>query len=98
MYLIDRKGTIELVNPRDPDKETFHVSLEGIMIFATGMAEEPLMGFHPKPSLVFYSDSCFPKANTCANEISILTQRMPYEEFPYNMSFGITNSVGFGQL
>lgn len=98
MYLIDCKGTIELVNPRDQDKETFHVSLEGIMIFATGMAEEPPMGFHPKPSLVFHSDSCFPKANTCANEISIPTQRMPYEEFAYNMSFGITNSVGFGQL
>ena len=98
MYLTDCNGTIELVNPRDQDEETYHISLEDIMIFATGMAEEPPMGFDPKPSLVFHTDSCFPRANTCANEISIPTQRVSYEEFAYNMSFGIANTMGFGQL
>ena len=82
-----------MVNPRDQDVVTFHISLEGIMIFATGMGEEP-----PKPSLVFHTDNCFPRANTCANEISIPTQTISYEEFAYNMSFGIANCIGFGQL
>jgi len=68
------------------------------MIFATGMAEEPLMGFDLKPSLVFQNDHLYPRANTCSNEISIPTQIALYEEFAYNASFGVINSVGFGQL
>ena len=68
------------------------------MIFATGMAEEPPMGFDPKPSLVFHDDHLYPRANTCSNEVSIPAKTSSYDEFAYNASFGIINSVGFGQL
>ncbi|XP_065887268.1 uncharacterized protein [Dysidea avara] len=92
----DCQGTMELTDPRDQAKETFHISLEDIVVFATGMAEEPPMGFLPKPSLVFHSDRRHPRSNTCANEIGIPVQRMPYEEFAYNMTYGILNTIGFG--
>lgn len=53
---IDCNGLLDLVNPRDQGKETFQILLTSIMIFVTGMAEEPPLGFNPKPSLAFHSD------------------------------------------
>ena len=96
MCLIDCDGPMELTNPRDQSKETFRMSLEDIVVFGTGMAEEPPMGFLPKPSLVFHSSKRLPLANTCANEISIPVEKMSYEEFAYNITYGILNAVGFG--
>ena len=69
-----------------------------IMMFATGMPEEPPIGFQPKPSLVFHSQPNFPTANTCANQISTLLNVSSYEEFTYNLTFGISNCAGYGQL
>lgn len=90
---------MEAVNP-EGHKEKFDISLEKIMTFATGMPEEPPMGFQPKPSLVFHSraQSTFPTANTCANQISIPLNITSHEEFTYNLTFGITNCAGFGQI
>lgn len=97
MCLIDCNGLIELRNHRDQGIEKFRMSLEDIVVFGTGMAEEPPMGFLPRPSLVFHSHKCSPMANTCANEISIPVQTKSYEEFAYNMTFGILNAIGFGK-
>jgi len=69
------------------------MSLKDIVVFGTGMAEEPPMGFLPRPSLVFHSNKCSPMANTCAKEINIPVQTKSYEEFAYNMTFGILNAV-----
>ena len=68
------------------------------MMFATGMPEEPLMGFQPRPSLTFHLHSTFPTANTCANQISIPIDVTSYEQFKYNLTFGISNCAGFGQI
>ena len=67
------------------------------MIFATGMAEEPPMGFDPKPSLIFHNDIPYARANTCSNEISIPKQFKDYEDFAYNVTCGIANTMGFGR-
>ena len=53
--LVDyNNGTLEVKNP-EGHKEKFNISLKTIMMFTTGMPEEPPMGFQPKPSLVFHS-------------------------------------------
>lgn len=97
-FVLDCNGVLEVVNPKDQERERFHISLQSIMIFATGMAEEPPMGFDPQPSLLFHNDHLYPRANTCGNEVSIPTGITSYDEFAYNASFGIINSAGFGQL
>ena len=44
-------GKMEVVNP-EGHIEKMNISLETIMMFATGMPEEPPMGFQPKPSIM----------------------------------------------
>ena len=63
---VDCNGTLEVKNPEE-HKEKFNISLKMIIMLATGMPEEPPIGFQPKPSLVFHSQSNFPTANTCVN-------------------------------
>ncbi|XDV25922.1 hypothetical protein PO909_029748, partial [Leuciscus waleckii] len=71
------------------------VTLEEILIFATGCNSPPALGFTPEPSLEFISGSKFPVANTCENIIRI-PLKDTYEEFKTDMDFGIKNSPGFG--
>ncbi|XP_065908980.1 G2/M phase-specific E3 ubiquitin-protein ligase-like [Dysidea avara] len=92
----DGKQILEVTDSQTLMKNTFQVSLKLIMIFATGMAEEPPMGFDPKPSLRFHNDIPYARANTCSNEISIPRQFKDYEDFAYNVTYGIANSMGFG--
>ena len=68
------------------------------MSFATGMPEEPPSGFCPKPSILFVENSKFPSANTCTNQIKLPLQDMTFEEFKYNISYGIMNTAGFGLI
>ncbi|XP_076853469.1 G2/M phase-specific E3 ubiquitin-protein ligase-like [Brachyhypopomus gauderio] len=79
----------------DSEEKMTAVSLEDLLMFATGLAALPPAGIIPPPRLEFLSDSPFPVANTCAN-----TLKLPFLEsyriFKANMDFGIQNAPGFG--
>ena len=51
---VDCRGTV--VDP-DGKEEQHHITLDSIVIFATGMPEESPLGFCPKPSLLFQKDT-----------------------------------------
>uniref|UniRef100_A0A672MXW9 HECT domain-containing protein n=1 Tax=Sinocyclocheilus grahami TaxID=75366 RepID=A0A672MXW9_SINGR len=71
------------------------VSLQDILMFATGLDSLPPSTIVPQPRLSFERTSKFPIASTCANTIQ-LPMSKSYEEFKNAMDFGIQNSPGFG--
>ncbi|XP_034562255.1 uncharacterized protein LOC117828943 isoform X2 [Notolabrus celidotus] len=71
------------------------VSLEELLMFATGLRSLPPAGMTPHPSLSFLEESMYPMANTCSNTIK-LPLLPAYDLFKKNMDFGIQNSPGFG--
>ncbi|XP_041926573.1 G2/M phase-specific E3 ubiquitin-protein ligase [Alosa sapidissima] len=62
------------------------VSVEEVLMFATGLNSLPPSGLIPQP---------YPMANTCANTMK-LPQLDHFELFKSNMDFGIQNAPGFG--
>ncbi|XP_030592032.1 G2/M phase-specific E3 ubiquitin-protein ligase-like isoform X2 [Archocentrus centrarchus] len=77
------------------EEKSGNLSLEDILMFATGLREIPPAGIQPKPQLLFEATSHFPVANVCANTIRIPVLHS-YEEFQEAMDYGIQNSPGFG--
>jgi len=71
------------------------ISLQDILMFATGLDSLPPSTIQPQPLLTFESTSKFPIASTCANTIK-LPMSKSYEDFKNAMDFGIQNSPGFG--
>ncbi|XP_046855567.1 G2/M phase-specific E3 ubiquitin-protein ligase-like [Xenia sp. Carnegie-2017] len=75
------------------------VSLPMIMIFATGLEEEPPLGFHDKPTICIWED-VRPKSNTCAHILYLPLHNdkddLSYEEFQEMMNDEILNSPTFG--
>lgn len=71
------------------------LSLEDILMFATGLREIPPAAIQPKPRLLFQTTSRFPVADVCANTIKIPVLHS-YEDFQEAMDYGIQNSPGFG--
>ncbi|XP_072559957.1 G2/M phase-specific E3 ubiquitin-protein ligase-like isoform X2 [Paramormyrops kingsleyae] len=72
------------------------VTLEEILVFATGSDSVPTLGFDPQPTVQFlYDSSRYPQANTCANILKIPC-KASYDDFKCDMDFGIKNSPGFG--
>ncbi|XP_032367007.1 G2/M phase-specific E3 ubiquitin-protein ligase-like [Etheostoma spectabile] len=71
------------------------VSVEDVLMFATGLSSLPPSGLEPPPQIEFLDDSAFPMANTCSNSL-----RLPlldsFTLFKSQMDFGIQNSPGFG--
>ena len=80
------------------DDELFEITLDMIVQFATGIKEEPPLGFYTRPSLSFKEELCFPEANTCLNQLYIPTKITSFEKFKYNMAYAIANTEGFGQI
>ncbi|KAG5838518.1 G2/M phase-specific E3 ubiquitin-protein ligase [Anguilla anguilla] len=80
---------------QDAEFDMQAVTLEEILIFATGCETPPALGFSPEPSVEFLADSKFPTANTSDNVIRVPVKDT-YEEFKNDMDFGIKNSSGFG--
>uniref|UniRef100_A0A672TD45 HECT domain-containing protein n=1 Tax=Sinocyclocheilus grahami TaxID=75366 RepID=A0A672TD45_SINGR len=76
-------------------KQETGVSLQDILMFATGLDSLPPSTIVPQPRLSFERTSKFPIASTCANTIK-LPMSKSYEEFKNAMDFGIQNSPGFG--
>ncbi|KAL7395333.1 hypothetical protein ABVT39_014643 [Epinephelus coioides] len=80
--------------------EPVHITLEDVLMFATGADRIPPLGFSVVPSLAFLHEHSlrkrkFPEANTCA-----LIMRLPmhasYEQFSDSMISGIKQSPQFG--
>lgn len=83
-----------------PDSEEHKISLtlSDVLVFGTGAACEPPMGFSPKPKKDFRDGSCYLTANTCTNTIYLPRKEMNYSIFNYHAAFSIANCEGFGQL
>ena len=69
LCLIDSSGEVVTEN-----EGTAKISLEDILIFATGASEIPPMGFDEQPSVAFKPKGEFeagglPSASTCANRL-----------------------------
>ncbi|XP_051990890.1 G2/M phase-specific E3 ubiquitin-protein ligase [Xyrauchen texanus] len=79
----------------DTGEQETGISLQDILMFATGLDSLPPSTFEPQPQLTFERTSKFPIASTCANTIK-LPMSKSYEEFKNAMDFGIQNSPGFG--
>uniref|UniRef100_A0A3Q0STR9 HECT domain-containing protein n=1 Tax=Amphilophus citrinellus TaxID=61819 RepID=A0A3Q0STR9_AMPCI len=71
------------------------VTLEDVLMVATGVPCMPPAGMDPQPCLQLFKGSKFPMANTCANTVK-LPLLDNYNTFKDNMNFGIRNSPGFG--
>lgn len=97
LYFADCDGKLQVTSPTG-DTEEFVISLDQILAFFTGVPEEPPMGFDPKPSLLFQNKSKFPIANTCSNQLHLPLEEVAYDVFKYNITFGIVNTAGFGQI
>ncbi|KAF6725692.1 G2/M phase-specific E3 ubiquitin-protein ligase [Oryzias melastigma] len=55
----------------DSEEKLTAVSLEELLMFATGLASLPPAGMRPTPQIQFTSESPFPVANTCANVMKL---------------------------
>ncbi|KAF3856055.1 hypothetical protein F7725_016778 [Dissostichus mawsoni] len=86
-YIIGRNSSVI-------DSQTA-VSLEDVLMFATGLTSLPPSGFEPSPGIEFLDDSPFPMANTCSNTLK-LPLLESYNVFKSKMDFGMQNSPGFG--
>ena len=80
----------------DGSTEVFSIKPDDVLAFSTGAPAEPPLGFQPRPSISFQSDSPFPRANTCSNILCLPLQPMEHGLFMYYMCFGFLGSAGFG--
>lgn len=83
------------------EKESYPLTLETVLVFASGASEIPRLGFPTEPHLEFLHvqgaepKQIFPEANTC-----VITLRLPihtsYEVWREYMESGILKSPHFG--
>ncbi|XP_062600097.1 G2/M phase-specific E3 ubiquitin-protein ligase-like [Saccostrea cucullata] len=85
---------------QDAEEGATVVTLEHLLIFATGTNRVPPLGLSPSPVLSFLHEEegggKFPIANTCGNELKIPIHPS-FEMFKENMEFGILNAPNFGR-
>ncbi|KAJ8353434.1 hypothetical protein SKAU_G00210010 [Synaphobranchus kaupii] len=79
----------------EEEQPTAAVSLEDVLMFATGLSSLPPAGIAPLPCIEFLTNSPYPMANTCANTLK-LPLLHSYSLFKTHMDFGIQNYPGFG--
>ena len=80
------------------NKGTAKMSLEDILIFATGASEILPMGFDEQPSVAFKPKGeagGLPSASTCANRL-YLPLYDAYDTFNDKVLFGFSCAIGFG--
>ena len=74
-----------------------NVSLEKILIFTTGIDEEPILGFEMHPSIMFIEDEkgFVPTSSTCINQLKLpvpsLTRSLCTKECLFNL-YEFTNT------
>uniref|UniRef100_A0A3B5QY90 HECT domain-containing protein n=1 Tax=Xiphophorus maculatus TaxID=8083 RepID=A0A3B5QY90_XIPMA len=74
-------------------KQKTGLSLQDILMFATGLNTLPPSSILPPPKLIFQATSRFPVSSTCSNTIKIPMSKT-YHQFKEDMDFGIQNSPG----
>ncbi|KAM9759983.1 G2/M phase-specific E3 ubiquitin-protein ligase-like isoform 3-T3 [Menidia menidia] len=79
----------------DTEEQKTGLSLQDILMFATGLNTLPPSSILPPPKLIFQATSRFPVSSTCSNTIKIPMSKT-YHQFKEDMDFGIQNSPGFG--
>ncbi|KAI7790393.1 putative G2/M phase-specific E3 ubiquitin-protein ligase-like [Triplophysa rosa] len=79
----------------DTGEQEAGLSLQDILMFATGLDSLPPSTIVPQPKLCFERTSSYPISSTCTNTIK-LPMSKSYESFKNAMDFGIQNSPGFG--
>ncbi|XP_070556619.1 G2/M phase-specific E3 ubiquitin-protein ligase-like [Ptychodera flava] len=85
----------------DVEERDAEVTLQDIIVFATGQERIPPLGFCPPPALEFLTGpgdgrtKNFPVANTCSNILRLPIVKS-YDDFKFSMEFGVRNSHGFG--
>ena len=80
------------------NEECFKLTLEDILVFATGASAVPPMGFDLTPKITFHHTSPMPIANTCIPSLSLPLGIKEYKRFKYMMSFGISNTFDFSDV
>ena len=82
----------------DASEGECQLELKDVLIFISGCLEFPPLGLEITVKLLHEERGCkFPKANTCACELSLQMQHTTYASFKDDMTFAILNSKGFGQ-
>lgn len=76
------------------------VLLETVLQVISGSSAIPPLGFDETPTIKFSHDPVFlfPAANTCTVTITLPTAIEKAEVFASNITFGIYNSSGFGDV
>ncbi|CAG5974186.1 unnamed protein product [Menidia menidia] len=78
----------------DTEEQKTGLSLQDILMFATGLNTLPPSSILPPPKLIFQATSRFPVSSICSNTIKIPMSKT--YQFKEDMDFGIQNSPGFG--
>jgi len=96
LYVTDGDAAVELEGG-----EKIEITLEDVLVFASGASAIPPFGFVENPTITFLHEDLngnrrmFPEANTCA-----ITLKLPigheYEDFCHFMTSGIIQSPVFG--
>ncbi|XP_001368632.3 G2/M phase-specific E3 ubiquitin-protein ligase isoform X1 [Monodelphis domestica] len=71
------------------------ITLEDILVFATGCRSIPPVGFQPTPSIKFLPVD-YPVGSKCFNSLTLPITNT-YEEFQENMDFAIRNALGLAK-
>ena len=74
------------------------LKLKDVLIFFSGAAQIPPLGFPRPPSLTFLHDSMLPTSSTCSLELQIPTVHTDYESFEAAMVMGLKGHDGFGVI
>ena len=75
------------------------ISLEDIMVFFSGAAKLPPLGFTHKPTIEFSATNVYPTVSTCALVLTLPTKYFTsYAEFKRAMYIGLKYHGGFGNF
>ena len=82
----------------DASEGECQLELKDVLMFISGCLEFPPLGLEIIVKFLHGERGCkFPKANTCACELSLPIQHTTYASFKDDMTFAILNSKVFGQ-
>ena len=73
------------------------LTLEDVLVFATGANCVPPTGFGKKVAIDFDDTSLFPISSTCSLTMYLLTRLSTYDEFKAAMVEDLVSGAGFGQ-
>ena len=93
MFLYNFPCFFQLDNPEDTG-----VTLEDIMIFTTGVAHVPPLGFDKALKIQFMGEQRLPQASTCSLSLKFPRDLTSYDTFKEKITLAILGSVGFGNV